>query len=244
VCGQEKTSKLGDWPTVVKPFCESKKEYRELLGKTRRGVEFSCNAFTGRPTAMHCCSFFQGWTAAGKDGAIQHVMTGVNPEGCQVYGFKQPSADELEHDFLWRATCRLPERGRFGNFNRSYYEEVLVVRVHPEILRSQGWRKSCATRIPSGTTLSLHRRPGEPPVSQRNADRQSIPAPFEGKNSESDSSSALDDPHKNWKFSLADIQRGNTGSITCRRMEACLHATSTVTRPTSFPPTDKQECPG
>jgi polyphosphate kinase 2 (PPK2 family) len=81
---------------------------------------------------------FQGMDGAGKDGAIRHVMSGVNPEGCEVFSFKQPSAEELEHDFLWRTTCRLPERGRIGIFNRSYYEEVLVVRVHPEILRSQG----------------------------------------------------------------------------------------------------------
>ena len=81
---------------------------------------------------------FQAMDAAGKDGAIRHVMSGVNPQGCQVFSFKQPSAEELEHDFLWRTTRRLPERGRIGIFNRSYYEEVLIVRVHPEILRSQG----------------------------------------------------------------------------------------------------------
>jgi PPK2 family polyphosphate:nucleotide phosphotransferase len=81
---------------------------------------------------------FQGMDAGGKDGAIRHVMSGVNPQGCQVFSFKQPSANELEHDFLWRTTCVLPERGRIGIFNRSYYEEVLVVRVHPEILRGQG----------------------------------------------------------------------------------------------------------
>src|SRR5271170_4353978 len=80
---------------------------------------------------------FQGMDGAGKDGAIRHVMSGVNPEGCEVFSFKQPSAEEREHDFLWRTTCRLPERGRIGIFNRSYYEEVLVVRVHPEILRTQ-----------------------------------------------------------------------------------------------------------
>ena len=80
---------------------------------------------------------FQGMDAAGKDGAIRHVMSGVNPQGCQVFSFQQPSAEELEHDFLWRTTRRLPERGRIGIFNRSYYEEVLIVRVHPEILSSQ-----------------------------------------------------------------------------------------------------------
>src|SRR5215475_12459055 len=81
---------------------------------------------------------FQAMDAAGKDGAISHVMSGVNPQGCQVYSFKQPSTEELDHDFLWRTTRCLPERGRIGIFNRSYYEEVLVVKVHPELLRSQG----------------------------------------------------------------------------------------------------------
>jgi polyphosphate kinase 2 (PPK2 family) len=87
---------------------------------------------------MPCLLIFQGMDAAGKDGAIRHVMSGVNPQGCEVFSFKQPTADELEHDFLWRTTRHLPERGRIGIFNRSYYEEVLVVRVHPEILRAQG----------------------------------------------------------------------------------------------------------
>src|SRR5216117_3071777 len=81
---------------------------------------------------------FQAMDAAGKDGAIEHVMSGINPQGCEVYSFKQPSAEELDHDFLWRTVRRLPERGRIGIFNRSYYEEVLVVRVHPEILLNQG----------------------------------------------------------------------------------------------------------
>ena len=81
---------------------------------------------------------FQAMDAAGKDGAISHVLSGVNPQGCEVYSFKHPSAEELEHDFLWRTTCRLPARGRIGIFNRSYYEEVLIVRVHPEMLLAQG----------------------------------------------------------------------------------------------------------
>ena len=81
---------------------------------------------------------FQAMDAAGKDGAIRHVMSGVNPQGCQVFSFKHPSATELQHDFLWRTTRDLPERGKIGIFNRSYYEEVLIVRVHPEILRSEG----------------------------------------------------------------------------------------------------------
>ena len=80
---------------------------------------------------------FQAMDAAGKDGTIKHVMSGVNPQGCQVFSFKQPSSEDLQHDFLWRYVKCLPERGRIGIFNRSYYEEVLVVRVHPEILKGQ-----------------------------------------------------------------------------------------------------------
>src|SRR5262244_3692270 len=80
---------------------------------------------------------FQAMDAAGKDGVIKHVMSGVNPQGCEVFSFKHPSAEDLDHDFLWRTTVRLPQRGRIGIFNRSYYEEVLIVRVHPEILRAE-----------------------------------------------------------------------------------------------------------
>ena len=129
--------KLKDWPTIVKPFCKSKKEYQELLEEhvaelsSLQQLHYASNRYA-------LLLIFQGMDAGGKDGAIRHVMSGVNPQGCQVFSFKQPSADELEHDFLWRTTCRLPERGQIGIFNRSYYEEVLVVRVHPEILRSQG----------------------------------------------------------------------------------------------------------
>src|SRR5207302_8120694 len=80
---------------------------------------------------------FLAMDAAGKDGAIKHVMSGVNPQGCEIFSFKHPSAEELDNDFLWRTTQRLPERGRIGIFNRSYYEEVLIVRVHPEILLAE-----------------------------------------------------------------------------------------------------------
>ena len=133
----EKKVKLKEWPTIVKPFCKSKKRYQKLQGEhieelsLLQHLHYASNRYA-------LLLIFQGMDAGGKDGAIRHVMSGVNPQGCEVFSFKQPSAEELEHDFLWRTTCRLPERGRIGIFNRSYYEEVLVVRVHPEILRSQG----------------------------------------------------------------------------------------------------------
>ena len=129
--------KLGEWPTAVKPFCKSTKQYRQLLDK-HVGLLSSMQRLLYASNRYALLLIFQGMDAAGKDGAIRHVMSGVNPQGCQVFSFKQPSAEELEHDFLWRTTNRLPERGQIGIFNRSYYEEVLIVRVHPEILRNQG----------------------------------------------------------------------------------------------------------
>src|SRR5579871_4695534 len=133
----DKKVDLGKWPTLVDPYFESKKQYMEILEQhmeklsSLQDLHYASNRYA-------LLLIFQGMDGAGKDGAIRHVMSGVNPEGCEVFSFKQPSAEELEHDFLWRTTCRLPERGRIGIFNRSYYEEVLVVRVHPEVLRAQG----------------------------------------------------------------------------------------------------------
>src|ERR1019366_2300006 len=129
--------RLRDRPTIVKPFCKSKKAYQELLREHVEGLS-SLQQLHYAANRYALLLIFQGIDAAGKDGAIRHVMSGVNPQGCQVFSFKQPSAEELEHDFLWRTTRQLPERGKIGIFNRSYYEEVLVVRVHPEILGSEG----------------------------------------------------------------------------------------------------------
>ena len=136
---------LSDRPTKVDSLFKSKKQYHKLL---REHVEELSES-----QRMHYASdshavliIFQAMDAAGKDGTIRHVMSGVNPQGCQVFSFKQPSAEELDHDFLWRTTRRLPERGRIGIFNRSYYEEVLIVRVHPELLRSQ--------KLPAGSIAS------------------------------------------------------------------------------------------
>ena len=124
------------WPTKVEPVYDSKEHYREILAKhvaqlsAQQQLLYACNRHA-------VLIIFQAMDAAGKDGAIKHVMSGVNPQGCQVFSFKHPSPTELQHDFLWRTTRDLPERGRIGIFNRSYYEEVLIARVHPEILRSE-----------------------------------------------------------------------------------------------------------
>ena len=128
---------LKKWPTKVEPVYKSKEQYKKLLEE--HVAQLSAQQQLLYASNRHALLLiFQAMDAAGKDGAIRHVMSGVNPQGCQVFSFKHPSAAELEHDFLWRTTRDLPERGRIGIFNRSYYEEVLIVRVHPEILRSEG----------------------------------------------------------------------------------------------------------
>src|SRR5476649_1645150 len=134
---EEHEVSLRKWPTNVKPVYKSKEHYQKLLGEhvaqlsTQQELLYASNRYA-------ILLIFQAMDAAGKDGSIKHVMSGVNPQGCQVFSFEHPSATELKHDFLWRTTRDLPERGRIGIFNRSYYEEVLIARVHPEILRNEG----------------------------------------------------------------------------------------------------------
>jgi PPK2 family polyphosphate:nucleotide phosphotransferase len=236
---REKT-KLNERPTIVKPFCKSQKEYQKLLGEhveelsSLQNLHYASNRYA-------LLLIFQGMDAAGKDGAIRHVMSGVNPQGCQVFSFKQPSADELEHDFLWRTTRCLPERGHIGIFNRSYYEEVLVVRVHPEILRSQGlseelrdektiWEERYRSirdlerhLYRNGTRtikVFLHLSQGE----QRKRFLERI-----------------DDPDKNWKFSLADIHERKYWKQYMEAYEACLSATSSHHAPWYVVPADDKE---
>src|SRR5471032_462860 len=134
---EEHEVSLRKWPTNVKPVYKSKEHYQKLLGEhvaqlsSQQELLYASNRYA-------VLLIFQAMDAAGKDGAIKHVMSGVNPQGCQVFSFKHPSGAELAHDFLWRTTQSLPERGRIGIFNRSYYEEVLIVRVHGDLLRSEG----------------------------------------------------------------------------------------------------------
>ena len=142
---RRQTGQAQKWPTRIKPFYKSKDDYNTILEthiqelNERQSLLYADNRYS-------LLLIFQAMDAAGKDGAIKHVMSGVNPQGCQVFSFKHPSAGELEHDFLWRTTRCLPERGRIGIFNRSYYEEVLIVRVHPEILRGENLPEEPAKR--------------------------------------------------------------------------------------------------
>jgi PPK2 family polyphosphate:nucleotide phosphotransferase len=232
--------KLREWPTIVKPFCKSQKRYQKLLEEhveemsALQQLHFASNRYA-------LLMIFQGMDAAGKDGAVRHVMSGVNPAGCRVWSFKQPSAEELEHDFLWRTTSRLPERGQIGIFNRSYYEEVLVVRVHPEILRSQGLAEELRDeksiweeRYRSIVDLENHL--------YRNGTRTiKIFLHLSKEEQRKRFLERIDEPDKNWKFSLADIQERKYWKQYMKAYEACLNATSTHHAPWYVVPADDKE---
>ncbi len=232
--------KLREWPTIVKPICKSKKQYQKLL-EEHVGELSSLQQLQYASNRYALLLIFQGMDAAGKDGAIRHVMSGVNPAGCEVFSFKQPSAEELEHDFLWRTTCRLPERGRIGIFNRSYYEEVLVVRVHPEMLRSQGLPEELRDektiweeRYRSMVDLERHL--------YRNGTRTvKIFLHLSHEEQRKRFLERLDEPDKNWKFSLADIHERKYWKRYMEAYEACLSATSTHHAPWYVVPADNKE---
>jgi PPK2 family polyphosphate:nucleotide phosphotransferase len=232
--------RLNKFSTKVKPFYASEEAYKELLREhidelsERQGLLYAQNRYA-------LLLIFQAMDAAGKDGAIKHVMSGINPQGCQVFSFKHPSAEELEHDFLWRTTRCLPERGRIGIFNRSYYEEVLVVRVHPEILQAQALptelvhdKKFWEKRYRSINDLEKHlHRSGTRVVKfflhlSKEEQRKRFLA-------------RIDDPKRNWKFSQSDLaERGFWKEYQCA-YEECLSATSTEHAPWFVVPADDKK---
>lgn len=227
-------------PTRVKPAYASKSQYRELLAAHVETLsELQSLLYASDSYAL--LVIFQGMDAAGKDSAIKHVMSGVNPQGCQVYSFKHPSAEELDHDFLWRTTRCLPERGRIGIFNRSYYEDVLIVRVHPEILRSQRIpddgrhsAKIWPQRYRSIIDLEAHlHRNGTRVVkfflhlSQDEQRKRFL--------------ERIEEPEKHWKFSLSDIEERKHWDRYMEAYQACLSATSSKTAPWYVVPADDRK---
>ncbi len=229
--------KLKQWPTRVNRFYKSKEQYEKLLEEHKAELS-DLQGLLYANSRYAVLVIFQAMDAAGKDSAIKHVMSGVNPQGCQVFSFKHPSAEELAHVFLWRTTRCLPERGRIGIFNRSYYEEVLIVRVHPEVLRSQKlpeaaldrkslWRE----RYRSIVDLENHLH--------RNGTR--IIKFFLHLSKEEQRKRLLeriDAPEKNWKISLADIEERRFWKDYMKAYEACLSATSTPNAPWHIVPAD------
>jgi len=231
---------LRKWPTRIDPVYESKEQYRELLAQhvvqlsAQQQLLYASNRYA-------VLMIFQAMDAAGKDGAIKHVMSGINPQGCQVFSFKHPSPAELQHDFLWRTTRDLPERGRIGIFNRSYYEEVLIARVHPEILGSEGIPNALLDektvwhgRYRSIANLERHL--------SRNGTR--IIKFFLHLSKEEQRKRFLeriDEPEKNWKFNLSDIEEREFWQDYMAAYEKCLGATSTSDAPWYVVPADDKE---
>jgi PPK2 family polyphosphate:nucleotide phosphotransferase len=182
---------------------------------------------------------FQAMDAAGKDGTIKHVMSGINPQGCQVHSFKSPSAEELDHDFLWRSSCRLPERGRIGIFNRSYYEEVLVVRVHREFLDKQKLPPKLVTK------KIWDERYEDINAYERYLSRNGfVIRKFFLNVSKGEQKKRflerLDNPSKNWKFSLADAQERGFWDGYMAAYDDMIRATSTSHAPWYVVPADNK----
>lgn len=229
--------KLKKWSTRVKPIYESREQYQELIAQHVKQLS-SLQELHYASNRYAVLLIFQAMDAAGKDGAIRHVMSGVNPQGCQVFSFKHPSVKELEHDFLWRTTQCLPERGRIGIFNRSYYEEVLIVRVHPEILLGEGLpdelldgKSFWQARYRSIVDLERHLC--------RNGTR--IIKFFLHLSKEEQRKrliERIDEPKKNWKLSLADVEERQLWKYYMKAYEACLTATSTRAAPWYIVPAD------
>ena len=224
-------------PTRGKPHYTSKADYRGLLqDHTSKLSELQTLLYAQDRYAL--LVIFQAMDAAGKDGAIKHVMSGINPQGCQVFSFSHPSAMELDHDFLWRTTRELPERGRIGIFNRSYYEEVLIVRVHREILESERipwdphdeddvWEQ----RYQSIRDLEKHlHRNGTRIVKfflhvSKEEQRKRLLA-------------RIDESQSNWKVKLSDVQERKYWKQYRKAYEACLSVTSTKYAPWYVVPAD------
>lgn len=227
-------------PTVVEPIYHSKQQYQELLDEHTQklsklqGLLYANNRYS-------LLLIFQAMDAAGKDGAIKHVMSGINPQGCEVFSFKHPSSEELDHDFLWRSTCHLPERGRIGIFNRSHYEEVLIVRVHPELLAAEGlpeeigdakdlWRD----RYRSIVDLEdhLHRNGTRVVKFFLHISKEEQRKRFLER---------IDDPDKNWKFSEDDLKERGLWKDYMDAYEKCLSATSSKHAPWYIVPADDKK---
>jgi len=229
--------KLKKWPTKVRAFYSSKEDYQKILEAHVTEMSALQNVLYA-DSRYSLLLIFQAMDAAGKDGAIKHVMSGINPEGCEVFSFKQPSAVELAHDFLWRTTVCLPQRGHIGIFNRSYYEETLIVRVHPKILEAEqipeelvDRKKIWEQRYQSILNLEKHlHRNGTRVVKfflhlSKEEQRKRFLA-------------RIEDPHKNWKLTRDDIRERDLWQDYMNAYAECLGATSTERAPWYVVPAD------
>ena len=228
---------LKKWSTEIMRFYRSKEDYEDMLQDHVRQLD-KLQQLLYASNQYALLLIFQAMDAAGKDGAIRHVMSGVNPQGCQVFSFKHPSATELAHDFLWRTTRDLPERGKIGIFNRSYYEEVLIVRVHPEILRGENlpdpgkhvWHR----RFRAITDLERHLHDNGTRIVKfflhlsKEEQRKRFLA-------------RIDEPDKHWKFSAGDVEERKYWKDYMHAYQEALGATSTEHAPWYIVPADDKQ---
>jgi PPK2 family polyphosphate:nucleotide phosphotransferase len=224
-------------PTDITPLYSSKAHYKKKLNK-QIGKLSDLQRLLYAANEYSVLIIFQAMDAAGKDGAIRHVMSGINPQGCQVSSFKHPSGNELDHDFLWRTNRALPERGRIGIFNRSYYEEVLIARVHPKILDSQRipdaaldrkriWQERF--RSINDHEQHLHRNGTRVIKFFLHLSKEEQRNRFLAR---------IDNPDKNWKFSDADIQERQFWPQYMQAYESCISSTTSQEAPWYVVPAD------
>ncbi|PAW67269.1 MAG: phosphate--nucleotide phosphotransferase [Opitutia bacterium Tous-C1TDCM] len=234
------TVDLAQWPTRGPELYRSKKDYKktmeaqvESLSDLQR-IHYASNRYA-------LLLIFQAMDTAGKDGAIRNVMSGVDPQGCAVHSFKQPSAEELEHDFLWRTQRRLPERGQIGIFNRSYYEEVLIVRVHPELLRAQGLSGDETVRRALWEERYASIRDSEAHLHRSGTRILKFFLHLSKDEQRARLLARIDEPAKNWKFSLADVEERTHWDDYQQAYAAALGATSTAESPWFVVPADDKK---
>jgi PPK2 family polyphosphate:nucleotide phosphotransferase len=228
---------LTKWATKGPQLYDSKKEYKELMDQQVRKLRelqqvlYASNSYS-------LLLIFQAMDAAGKDSTIKHVMSGVNPQGCQVISFKHPSAKELQHDFLWRSSQHLPERGQIGIFNRSYYEEVLIVRVHPAILAKQNVPEELANPKTIWKNRFEAIRHHELHLAQSGTKILKFFLHISREEQRKRFLKRIEDPTKNWKFSPSDIGERQHWNQYMKAYEECLSETTTAHAPWYIIPAD------
>ena len=232
--------KLKSWPTLIEQVYKSDKDYKQLLAERVKRLS-SQQSLLYASNQHAVLLIFQAMDAAGKDGAIKHVMSGVNPQGCSVHSFKGPSAEELRHDFLWRTTRALPPRGTIGIFNRSYYEEVLIAKVHPSILKNEAMTADVSNdkafwdeRYRSINSLERH-------LAHNGTVIMKFFLHMSKKEQAKRFLARIDAPDKNWKFSDADLKERGFWSEYMDAYQDCLSATSSKDAPWYIVPADNKE---
>jgi PPK2 family polyphosphate:nucleotide phosphotransferase len=231
--------RLAERATVVAALSANKSAYRARLGEYRNALR-NLQAVLYADGRWSVLLIVQGMDTSGKDGAIKHVMSGVNPQGTQVVSFGPPSSEDLRHDFLWRAHHRLPERGRIGIFNRSYYEEVLIVRVEPDVLKAQGLPPECVD--PRTIWRDRHRDiVNFEDYLVRNGTRiVKVYLHLSKEEQKQRLLARIDDPTKNWKLSPSDLRARGKWDAYIEAYQDCLAATSTERAPWFVVPGDNK----